>query len=131
MFVVLLLLLAFPQLSLMLLNRSAHAANPLVGFRVDRSRIVHVGMGCSARNASSPSATARCGRPMHAAAWCASRPTASQRFIGQRASERFAALAADGGAAMEAKYTQGTLPTAWPSPPRRPSDRNFAPTCSK
>ena len=34
----------------------------------------------------------------------------SQRFIGQRASERFGALTADSGGAMESKYTQGTLP---------------------
>ena len=34
----------------------------------------------------------------------------SQRFIGQRASERFATLAADTAEAMEHKFTEGTLP---------------------
>jgi gluconolactonase len=85
-------------------------ANPLAGFRVERSRIVHVGHELqrpecilAERDGTLWSADARGGVVRIAS-------DGSQRFIGQRASERFAALAADGGAAMEAKYTQGTLP---------------------
>jgi sugar lactone lactonase YvrE len=86
------------------------AANPLIGFQVDRSQIVHVGRDLqrpecilAERDGTLWSADARGGVVRIA-------PDGSQRFIGQRASDRFGALAADSGAAMEAKYTQGTLP---------------------
>jgi gluconolactonase len=86
------------------------AANPLIGFQVDRSQIVHVGRDLqrpecilAERDGTLWSADARGGVVRIA-------PDGSQRFIGQHASDRFGALAADSGAAMEAKYTQGTLP---------------------
>jgi gluconolactonase len=86
------------------------SVNPLAGFEVDRAQIVHVGHDLqrpecilAERDGTLWSADAR-GGVMRIAA------DGSQRFIGQRASDRFGALAADSGGAMEAKYTQGTLP---------------------
>lgn len=86
------------------------AGNPLAGFEVDRSRIVHVGRELqrpecilAERDGTLWSADAR-GGVMRIA------PDGSQRFVGQRASARFGALSADDGGSMEAKFTQGTLP---------------------
>ena len=86
------------------------ATNPLIGFEVERAQIVNVGRDLqrpecilAERDGTLWSADAR-GGVMRIA------PDGSQRFIGQRASQRFGALTADSGGAMEAKYTQGTLP---------------------
>ena len=86
------------------------SANPLAGFEVDRAQVVHVGRDLprpecilAERNGTLWSADAR-GGVMRIA------PDGSQHFIGQLASDRFGALAADSGGAMEAKYTRGTLP---------------------
>jgi gluconolactonase len=86
------------------------AINPLLGFQVDRAQIVHVGRELqrpecilAERDGTLWSADAR-GGVMRIAA------DGSQRFIGQRTSDRFGALTADSGGTMEAKYTQGTLP---------------------
>jgi sugar lactone lactonase YvrE len=85
-------------------------ANPLAGFKVDRAQIVQVGRDLqrpecilAERDGTLWSADARGG------VMCIA-PDGSQRFIGQHASGRFGALAADSGGAMETKYTQGTLP---------------------
>lgn len=85
-------------------------SNPLAGFVVDRLRIVHVGHDLqrpecilAERDGTLWSADARGGVVRIAA-------DGSQRFIGQHASGRFGALHADSGGAMEAKFTQGTLP---------------------
>ena len=84
--------------------------NPLIGFKVDRAQIVNIGHDLqrpecilAERDGTLWSADAR-GGVMRIAS------DGSQRFIGQRASERFGALTADSGGAMESKYTQGTLP---------------------
>jgi sugar lactone lactonase YvrE len=84
--------------------------NPLSGFQVDRTRIVNVGRDLqrpecilAERDGTLWSADAR-GGVMRIAA------DGTQRFIGQRANDRFGALAADSGDAMETKFTQGTLP---------------------
>jgi sugar lactone lactonase YvrE len=86
------------------------SSNPLTGFQVDRAQIVNVGRDLqrpecilAERDGTLWSADAR-GGVMRIAS------DGSQRFIGQRASERFAGLDADSGAAMEHKYTEGTLP---------------------
>jgi len=86
------------------------APNPLLGFQVDRAQIVNVGHDLqrpecilAERDGTLWSADAR-GGVMRIAA------DGSQRFIGQRASDRFAALTADSGEATEVKFTQGTLP---------------------
>jgi sugar lactone lactonase YvrE len=84
--------------------------NPLVGFQVDRTQIVNVGHDLqrpecilAERDGTLWAADARGG------VMCIA-PDGTQRFIGQRADNRFGSLGADSGAAMEAKYTQGTLP---------------------
>ncbi len=84
--------------------------NPLIGFEVPRHRIVNIGHDLqrpecilAERDGTLWSADAR-GGVMRIAA------DGSQRFIGQRASDRFGSLAADSAASMENKYTQGTLP---------------------
>ena len=86
------------------------ATNPLAGFEVDRSRVVHVGHDLqrpecilAERDGTLWSADAR-GGVMRIA------PDGSQRFVGQHASERFGALSAGDGGSMEAKFTRGTLP---------------------
>ncbi len=86
------------------------SSNPLAGFQVPRDQIVNVGHDLqrpecilAERDGTLWSADAR-GGVMRIAA------DGSQRFIGQRASDRFGSLAADSGASMEHKYTQGTLP---------------------
>ncbi len=85
-------------------------ANPLIGFQVDRAQIVNVGHDLqrpecilAERDGTLWSADAR-GGVMRIA------PDGAQSFIGQRTNQRFGSLGADSGAAMEAKYTQGTLP---------------------
>ena len=50
--------------------------NPILDFGIDRSRLATSAKACNAPSASSPSQTARCGRPMPAAASSASRRTA-------------------------------------------------------
>lgn len=86
------------------------AVNPLIGFQLDRAQIVTVGHDLqrpecilAERDGTLWAADAR-GGVMRIAA------DGSQRFIGQRASAQFAAAQAGDAAAMEAKYTQGTLP---------------------
>lgn len=85
--------------------------NPLTGFQVSREHIVNVGRDLqrpecilAERDGTLWSADAR-GGVMRIAA------DGSQRFIGQRASDRFGSIAGGGsGASMEEQYTQGTLP---------------------
>jgi gluconolactonase len=84
--------------------------NPLAGFEVQRSEIVNVGHDLqrpecilAERDGTLWSADAR-GGVMRIDA------DGSQRFIGQRASERFGKLEAGTAEAMEHKFTEGTLP---------------------
>ena len=85
-------------------------ANPLTHFQVARDTLVNVGHDLqrpecilAERDGTLWSADAR-GGVMRIAA------DGNQRFIGQRASDRFASQRADSGAAMESKFTEGTLP---------------------
>lgn len=85
-------------------------ANPLTHFQVARDALVNVGHDLqrpecilAERDGTLWSADAR-GGVMRIA------PDGTQRFIGQRASARFASQRADSGAAMESKFTEGTLP---------------------
>ena len=85
-------------------------ANPLTDFQVPRAQVVNVGHELqrpecilAERDGTLWSADAR-GGVMRIA------PDGSQHFIGQRASARFASQSADTGAAMESKFTEGTLP---------------------
>lgn len=85
-------------------------ANPLIDFQVPRAQVVHVGHELqrpecilAERDGTLWSADAR-GGVMRIA------PDGTQRFIGQRASARFASQSAETGAAMESKFTEGTLP---------------------
>jgi hypothetical protein len=91
-------------------------ANPLAGFEVDSSRIVHVGHDLqrpecilAERDGTMWSADARGGVVRISA-------DGSQRFIGQRASERFAGppMAAP---RWKPSTPRARCPTAWPSPP--------------
>jgi sugar lactone lactonase YvrE len=84
--------------------------NPLPGWQVDRAGIRHVGHDLqrpecilAERDGTLWSADAR-GGVMRIDA------DGSQRFIGQRASERFGKLEAGTAEAMEHKFTEGTLP---------------------
>lgn len=84
--------------------------NPLDGFTVDRAAIGTIGHDLqrpecilAERDGTLWAADARGGVTRIA-------PDGSQRFIGQRADERFASAATDSAEAFEAKYTQGTLP---------------------
>ena len=84
--------------------------NPLLGFEVQRSAIVNVGYDLqrpecilAERDGTLWSADAR-GGVMRIA------PDGSQRFIGQRTSDRFGSLEAGTADAMEHKFTEGTLP---------------------
>ncbi|MCX7892196.1 MAG: SMP-30/gluconolactonase/LRE family protein [Burkholderiales bacterium] len=85
-------------------------ANPLDGFAVDRAAVDFVGRDLqrpecilAERDGTLWSADAR-GGVMRIA------PDGTQRFVGQRADSRFADAAADSAQALEAKFTQGTLP---------------------
>ncbi len=85
-------------------------ANPLDGFAVDRAAVGFVGRDLqrpecilAERDGTLWSADARGGVVRIA-------PDGTQRFVGQRADERFARAAADTAQALEAKFTQGTLP---------------------
>ncbi len=84
--------------------------NPLTGFQVPRDRIVNVGHELqrpecilAERDGTLWSADAR-GGVMRIA------PDGTQRFVGQRASERFGSHDAGSTEAMESKFTEGTLP---------------------
>ncbi|MDR7097248.1 SMP-30/gluconolactonase/LRE family protein [Hydrogenophaga laconesensis] len=84
--------------------------NPLDGFEVDRAAIRTIGHDLqrpecilAERDGTLWAADARGGVTRIAA-------DGSQRFIGQRADERFATAAHASAGDMEAKYTQGTLP---------------------
>lgn len=87
-----------------------NAPNPLDGFTVDRSAIVHIGHDLqrpecilAERDGTLWAADARGGVTRIDT-------DGSQTFIGQRADERFASAATDSTEAFEAKFTQGTLP---------------------
>lgn len=84
--------------------------NPLDGFTVDRSAIVHIGHDLqrpecilAERDGTLWAADARGGVTRID-------PDGAQAFIGQRADEGFARAATDSTEAFEAKFTQGTLP---------------------
>ncbi len=84
--------------------------NPLAGFTVDRAAIRTIGRDLqrpecilAEPDGSLWAADAR-GGVTHIAG------DGSQRFIGQRADDRFAQAAVDSSDAFEAKFTQGTLP---------------------
>jgi gluconolactonase len=86
------------------------APNPLDGFTVDRATIRTIGQDLqrpecilAERDGTLWAADARGGVTRIAA-------DGTQRFIGQRADERFASAATDSADAFEAKFTQGTLP---------------------
>lgn len=85
-------------------------ANPLDGFTVDRAAIRTIGRDLqrpecilAERDGTLWAADARGGVTRIAA-------DGTQRFIGQRADDRFASAATDSADAFEAKFTQGTLP---------------------
>ncbi len=86
------------------------ASNPLDGFVVDRSRIGFVGEGLQRPECILAEADGTL--------WCADArggvtrigADGTQRFIGQRADDRFATHAEGTSGEMEAKYTTGTLP---------------------
>lgn len=85
-------------------------ANPLDGFTLDRAAIGYVGRDLqrpecilAERDGTLWAADARGGVTRIA-------PDGSQRFIGQRADERFASAAEARADDFEAKFTQGTLP---------------------
>ena len=59
---------------------------------------------CNVPSASSPSRTARCGRPTPAAAWCGS-PAARQELITQAHSDHFEQASSEA-----SRYLEGTLP---------------------
>ena len=89
---------------------SANPANPLHGFTVERAAIRNIGHDLqrpecilAEPDGSLWAADAR-GGVTHIAA------DGTQRFIGQRADDRFAQAATDNADAFEAKFTQGTLP---------------------
>ena len=84
--------------------------NPLDAFTLDRAAIRTIGHDLqrpecilAERDGTLWAADAR-GGVMRIA------PDGAQRFIGQRADERFASAASDSAEAFEAKFTQGTLP---------------------
>ncbi|MCL4747159.1 MAG: SMP-30/gluconolactonase/LRE family protein [Burkholderiaceae bacterium] len=86
------------------------SANPLTDFQVQRERIVNVGRDLqrpecilAERDGTLWSADAR-GGVMRIA------PDGSQRFVGQRASDRFGSHDAGSAQALENKFTKGTLP---------------------
>jgi sugar lactone lactonase YvrE len=86
------------------------ASNPLDGFAVDPAAIRYIGQDLqrpecilAERDGTLWAADAR-GGVMRIA------PDGTQRFIGQRADERFARSEAADAQAFEAKFTQGTLP---------------------
>ncbi len=85
-------------------------ANPLDGFTVNRAEIRYIGDNLQrpecilAERAGSLWAADARGGVTHIA------PDGTQRFIGQRADERFASAQDASAESFEAKYTQGTLP---------------------
>lgn len=86
------------------------ASNPLDGFVVDRDAIGFVGTDLqrpecilAERDGTLWAADARGGVTRIA-------PDGAQRFIGQRADDRFTTAPTDDAQAFEAKFTQGTLP---------------------
>ena len=85
------------------------ASNPLDGYTVDPRPSATSAANCSVPSASWPSPTARCGPPTRAAASPASRPTA-RSATSASARTRAGDGAGDAGAAVQARYTQGTLP---------------------
>ncbi|MFT3778544.1 MAG: SMP-30/gluconolactonase/LRE family protein [Ottowia sp.] len=86
------------------------AANPLDGFTVDRTRIRTVGRDLQRPECilAEPDGTLWCADARGGVTRIAA--DGSQRFIGQRADERFAAGAGGTAEALEAKLTTGTLP---------------------
>jgi gluconolactonase len=93
-----------------MVDASATPANPLHGFTVERAAIRTIGHDLqrpecilAEPDGSLWAADAR-GGVTHIAA------DGTQRFIGQRADDRFAQAATDSSDAFEAKFTQGTLP---------------------
>ncbi|MFT4193973.1 SMP-30/gluconolactonase/LRE family protein [Ottowia sp.] len=86
------------------------AANPLDGFTVDRTQIRTVGRDLQRPECilAEPDGTLWCADARGGVTRIAA--DGSQRFIGQRADERFAAGADDTAEALEAKLTTGTLP---------------------
>lgn len=86
------------------------ASNPLDGYTVDPSTIRYVGRELQRPECilAEPDGTLWAADARGGVTRIA--PDGSQRYIGQRADTRFGDGAGDAGAAVQARYTQGTLP---------------------